>query len=77
MCALIDFQQAFDSVWRTGLWSKIVKYNINGHFFSVIKNLYNETKPCLLLNNDTSDFFACSRGVRQGGTYSQFCFPYI
>ena len=26
-CAFIDLLKAFDSVWRVGLWSKLLKYN--------------------------------------------------
>ena len=25
-CAFIDFKQAFDQVWRNGLWTKLAKY---------------------------------------------------
>ena len=27
-CALIDLKQAFDTVWRDGLWQKLLEYNI-------------------------------------------------
>ena len=33
-CCYIDFSKAFDSVWRVGLWSKLLKYDINGIFSS-------------------------------------------
>ena len=33
-CSFIDFSKAFDSVWRVGLWRKILESNINGRFFS-------------------------------------------
>ena len=29
-CAFVDFKQAFDTVWRNGLWSKLAKNGING-----------------------------------------------
>ena len=35
-CAFIDLKQAFDKVWRIGLWQKLSKYNINGKCFRVI-----------------------------------------
>lgn len=41
-CALTDFSQACDNVWREGLWFKIYKSGITGNcltFFS--KNIYN------------------------------------
>ena len=29
-CSFIDFSKAFDSVWRAGLWQKLLKNNIDG-----------------------------------------------
>ena len=73
-CAFIDFRKAFDSVWRAGLWSKLMKYNVNGRLFNVIKNMYNGIKSCLLLNNKTTDYFYCNQGVRQGENSSPVLF---
>ena len=73
-CAFIDFRKAFDSVWRAGLWSKLIRYNVNGRLFNVIKNMYNGIKSCLMLNGKTSDYFLCSQGVRQGENLSPILF---
>ena len=32
-CSFIDFSKAFDSVWRVGLWKKLLASNINGKCF--------------------------------------------
>ena len=37
-CAFIDFQRAFDTVWRDGLWVKF--WHIRGKCFNIIYNLY-------------------------------------
>ena len=50
-CAFIDFSKAFDSVWRLGMWKKLLKYNIKGNFFKVIYNLYQNTKSCVQGDN--------------------------
>lgn len=39
-CAFVDFSQAFDKVWRVGLWHKLLENFINGKFFMVINNMY-------------------------------------
>ena len=46
-CAFIDFQKAFDSVWRTGLLAKLLKYNITGKVLLVVKNMYDNIKSCV------------------------------
>jgi hypothetical protein len=35
-CAFIDFAKAFDSVWRKGLWHKLLGNEINGKMYKVI-----------------------------------------
>ena len=35
-CCLIDFEKAFDKVWRDGLWYKLLLNNMNGNMHNVI-----------------------------------------
>ena len=34
-CSFIDFSKAFDSVWRVGLWKKLLANNTNGFFLGL------------------------------------------
>ena len=70
----VDFSKAFDSVWRTGLLSKLIKNGITGSFFTVIKNMYQNIKSCVSINGELSAFFSCDRGVRQGENLSPALF---
>ena len=76
-CCYIDFTKAFDSVWRYGLWQKLLKYEIKGNFFKVIY-MYSNIKSCIRNPvkepNSYSDFFNCSVGVRQGEHLSPVLF---
>ena len=38
-CAFVDFAKAFDTVWRDGLWHKLLLNNMNGNMFNVIVNM--------------------------------------
>ena len=38
-CAFIDLKQAFHTVWRDGLWQKMLEYNINGKCYCLITNM--------------------------------------
>lgn len=73
-CAFIDFKQAFDTVWREGLWFKIYKSGITGKCLTFLKNMYNGIKSKVKLNDETSPFFFCNLGVRQGENLSPFLF---
>ncbi|MEW8542876.1 MAG: reverse transcriptase family protein [Candidatus Thiodiazotropha sp.] len=73
-CALIDFKQAFDTVWREGLWQKLISYNINGKCLKLIQCLYGNIKSRIKSPGGTSAFFPCRTGVRQGENLSPFLF---
>ena len=63
-CSFIDFSKAFDSVWRVGLWKKLLASNINGKCFQIIFNVYKGIKSCVSYNGEQSSFFSSFRGVR-------------
>ena len=64
-CSFVDFSKAFDSVWRGGLWMKLLGNSINGKIFQVIHNLYQNIKSCVMYSGDQSNFFQSFWGVRQ------------
>ena len=73
-CCFVDFKQAFDRVWRKGLWEKLLQYNINGKCYTIIRNMYRNIKSNVAINNESSIFFQCLNGVRQGENLSPFLF---
>lgn len=73
-CTFIDFSKALDTVWRAGLWSKLVNYNINGKILTVIKSMYEHIKSCVNFNGENSTFFQCNNGLRQGENLSPILF---
>ena len=73
-CAFIDFEKAFDTVWGEGLWLKLILNNINGTMFNIIVNMYQNIKSHIIYNGNTTDFFKCENGVRQGENLSHFLF---
>ncbi len=73
-CAFVDYRKAFDSVDRSCLWTKLIKFGIQGKIFTVIQNMYTNAKSCIRLNGQFSDSFACEIGVRQGENLSPLLF---
>ena len=72
-CTFVDFKKAFDTVWRRGLWEKLILNNVQGKFLKVIYNMYDGIKSCVKSGNVFSGFFPSEIGVRQG---LPFFFPY-
>ena len=58
-CAFIDFEKAFATDWREGLWCKLLMNNINGKMHNVIPlvNMYHNVKSRIMYNNEYSHFF--------------------
>ena len=69
-CTFIDFSKAFDTVWRIGLWDKLLEGSINGKMFRIIHNMYQGIKSSVSIRGEHSAFFACECGVRQGENLS-------
>ena len=62
----VDFQKAFDSVWRLGLIYKLIKYGMNLDMIKLIRNMYDKTSQSLKINQSLTRSFKTYRGVRQG-----------
>ena len=63
-CCFIDFKQAFDTIWRVGLWQKLMQGGITGKCFILISTLYKDIKSQVVTNEGSTAFFDCNIGVR-------------
>ena len=70
----MDFKQAFDTVWRVGLWQKLRHYGFKGKCYNLILNLYKDIKSKISAHEGNTDFFDRMIGVRQGENLSPFLF---
>jgi hypothetical protein len=73
-CAFIEFEKAFDKVWRDGLWYKLLLNSMNGNMHNIIVNMYSGAQCCISYNDCKSEFFPCSNGVRQWKNILPFLF---
>ena len=73
-CAFVDYKKAFDTIWRSGLWYKMIQAGIRGKLFNVIFNMYDNIKSCVNVDGNMSDYFISINGVRQGENLSPFLF---
>jgi hypothetical protein len=60
-CTFVDFEKAFDTVWRDTLWYKMLLNNINGNMYQVIFNMHQNIKFFFFLfyNGNKSEYFPC------------------
>ncbi|MES9883266.1 MAG: reverse transcriptase family protein [Sedimenticola sp.] len=73
-CAFVDFQKAFDMVYRNGIWYKLKDLGASCKFVQMINKMYQSVKACIRSNGRMSDFFDSSVGVKQGEPLSPILF---
>lgn len=73
-CAFVDYSKAFDTVWRAGLWHKLLKAGVTGNVFRVIQNMYGNARSCVSVSGKVSSYFSSHIGVRQGENLSPMLF---
>ena len=62
----VDFQKAFDCVWRNALLYKLLKQGMNPLLVKLIQSMYCNTSQTLKINSGITRAFRTYRGVRQG-----------
>ncbi len=70
----IDFAQCFDTVWRDGLFYKLLKYNIGGSFYGILRSMYQNNVCSVKVSGGRTEPFYCNNGVKQGCTLSPSLF---
>ena len=67
LCACFaDFQKVFDSVWRTMLFYKLIKYGLDLNTIKLLKDMYEKTRISLKINGQITPTIRTYKGVRQG-----------
>ena len=62
----VDFKQAFDLIWRYGLWNTLLHYGIPSNMVSLIRNMYERFRSQVQTVEGTTEEFQTSIGVLQG-----------
>ena len=62
----IDLRKAFDNVNRSMLLNKLEQLKIEGNFFNVLSDMYNNSTAKLKINNYLSNSFKIEKGTEQG-----------
>ena len=70
----VDFQKAFDTVSRTGLFIKLINQKIGGNFLKTIKNMYENDSLAVKIGSRITKNIPCYQGVKQGDSLSSTLF---
>jgi hypothetical protein len=70
----IDFQKAFDMLWKHGLLQKMVSLNIYGNMLSYVNVFLSNRTLQVRINNTCSDIYIVQNGTPQGSCISPTLF---
>ena len=62
----VDFTKFFDSINRKFIFYKLVKYEITGNIYKIIKSMYSNARYRVLVGGKISPNFPSNLGVKQG-----------
>jgi hypothetical protein len=64
--AFIDLRKAFDTIWRVGLFYKILKSHMPKKLFNIILSMYANNTTTIKFSNGLSAAFTSECGIKQG-----------
>ena len=68
----IDFSKAFDSVWHTTLFHKLISAGLPPCFARWTQSFRSDRRPCVVYQNHKSRSFRVRRGVLQGSVLALY-----
>ena len=72
--AFIDLEKAYDSVWRPGLWAKLIERGVPEGEVALLQNMYQDVRGSVVVNGARSSEGSFKLGVKQGDVMSPALF---
>ena len=71
----MDLEKAYDiSIDRHGMWQMLRVYGVVGKLLKAVQSFYVDSRACVWVGNDVSEWFQVNVGLRQGCVMSLWLF---
>ena len=70
----MDLGKAYDTIDRHGMWQMLRVYGVGGKLFKALQSFYVDSRACVWVGNDVSEWFQVNVGLRQGCVMSSWFF---
>jgi hypothetical protein len=70
----LDIAKAYPSVWRNGLWFKLLEVGVRGRMWRVLRTLYSKCEVAVRVGSVADDWYEEFVGVREGCVVSPLLF---
>ena len=65
-CAFMDLEKAYDTIDRHGMWQMRRVHGVGGKLLKAVQSFYVDSRACVRVGNDVSEWFPVNVGLRQG-----------
>ena len=72
--AFMDLEKAYDTIDRHGMWQMLGVYGVGGKLLKAVQSFYVDSRACIQVGNDVSEWFQVNIGLRQGWVMSPWLF---
>ena len=70
----MNFEKAYDAIDRHGVWLMLRVYRVGGKLMTAVQSFYIDSRACVRVGNDASEWFPVNVGLRQGFVISPWLF---
>ena len=70
----MDLEKAYDTIDRHGMWQMLRVYGVGGKFLKAVQRFNVDSRACVRVGNDVSEWFPVNVGLRQGCVMSPSLF---
>ena len=70
----MDLEKAYDTINRHGMWQMLRVYGVGGKLLKAVQSFYLESRTCVRVGNDASEWFPVNVGLGRGCVMSPWLF---
>ena len=70
----MDLEKAYDTIDRHGMWKMLRVYGVGEKLLKAVQSFYVDSRACVRVGNDVSEWFPVNVGLRQGCVISPWLF---
>ena len=64
--AFMDLENANDTIDQHGMWQMLRECGVGGKLLKAVQSFYVDSRACVRVGNDVSEWFQVNVGLRQG-----------
>ena len=72
--AFMDLEKAYGTIDRHGMWQRLRMYGVGGKLLKAVQSFIVDSRECVQVGNDASEWFPVNVGLRQGCVMSPWLF---